>query len=200
MFASFGKLSLGLRVLALDLEYVIIQPMKTKIAVGSTNPVKVAAAKTILSQAFPEAEFVAIDIPSDVPEQPWGDEQTRQGAFNRASKALSETSANLGVGLEGGLIETPVGLMTCAWCALVDERGKVGYGGGAHLLLPPLVADVLREHGELGPVMDMLVNEEGTKQRQGAIGILTAGLSSRQAAYEQLVAMAAAPFVTGYYG
>ena len=53
--------------------------------------------------------------------------------------------------------------------------------------------------GELGPAMDSLSNEHNTKQKQGAIGILTAGLSSRQAAYEQLVAMAAAPFVTNYF-
>jgi non-canonical (house-cleaning) NTP pyrophosphatase len=61
------------------------------------------------------------------------------------------------------------------------------------------VADILKEQGELGPAMDALVNEEDTKRGRGAVGILTNGLSSRQAAYEQLVAMAAAPFVTGYY-
>jgi non-canonical (house-cleaning) NTP pyrophosphatase len=103
------------------------------------------------------------------------------------------------VGLEGGLVETEVGLMTCAWCAIVDATGKVGYGGGVHLLLPPLVAELLGQHHELGPAMDALINQENTKQKQGAVGILTNGLSNRQTAYEQLVAMAAAPFVTGYY-
>jgi len=68
-----------------------------------------------------------------------------------------------------------------------------------HILLPPIVAQILREHGELGPAMDALVNEQDTKRGRGAVGILTNGLSSRQTAYEQLVAMAAAPFVTGYY-
>lgn len=169
------------------------------IAVGSTNPVKLAAAEAILRKAFPEANFVPIAVSSQVPEQPWGEEQTRLGAFNRASQALAEAGANLGVGLEGGLMETPVGLMTCAWCAIVDDRGKVGYGGGIHILLPPLIADVLQRHGELGPVMDALVNEEDTKRGRGAVGILTNGLTNRQTAYEQLVAMAAAPFVTGYY-
>jgi non-canonical (house-cleaning) NTP pyrophosphatase len=47
--------------------------------------------------------------------------------------------------------------------------------------------------------MDALVKEHNTKQGRGAVGILTNGLSSRQTAYEQLVAMAAAPFVTDYY-
>jgi len=66
-------------------------------------------------------------------------------------------------------------------------------------LLPPQVAHLVQQHGELGPAMDSLVNESNTKQKQGAVGILTGGLSSRQAAYEQIVAMAAAPFVTEFY-
>lgn len=173
--------------------------MQMIIAIGSSNPVKITAAQTILSKAFLEATFVSSAVSSEIPGQPWGDEQTRLGAFNRAKNVLAETGAALGVGLEGGLVRTSVGLMTCAWCAIVDGRGKVGYGGGAHLLLPPIVAEILERHGELGPAMDALINEYNTKQKQGAIGILTNGLSNRQAAYEQLVAMAAAPFVTGYY-
>jgi inosine/xanthosine triphosphatase len=174
--------------------------MGMTIAVGSTNPVKLAAAQAILSRAFPEAEFTAAEVSSGLPEQPWGDEQTRQGAYQRACQVLQKTGANLGVGLEGGLVETSVGLMTCAWCAIVDQAGKVGYGGGVHMLLPPVVAEILQQHGELGPAMDALIHETNTKQKQGAVGILTNGLSNRQAAYEQLVAMAAAPFVTGFYG
>ena len=181
------------------LTHAIILTVKITIAVGSTNPVKLAAAQAVLRKAYPAAAFSALDAPSGVPVQPWGDEQTRLGAYNRARYALVEAGAALGIGLEGGLVDTSVGLMTCAWCAIVDDQGKVGYGGGVHILLPPLVAEVLREHGELGPAMDALVNEEDTKRGRGAVGILTNGLSSRQAAYEQLVAMAAAPFVTGYY-
>jgi inosine/xanthosine triphosphatase len=173
--------------------------MPVTIAVGSTNPVKLAAAEAILSQAFPEAVFLPVTVPSGVPDQPWGDDQTRLGAYNRARKALATAGADFGLGLEGGLVETSAGLMTCAWCAMVDGRGKVGYGGGVRMLLPPVIADLLRQHDELGPAMDDLVNEEDTKRGRGAVGILTNGLSSRQAAYEQLVAMAAGPFVTGYY-
>ena len=121
------------------------------------------------------------------------------GALNRAKNALAKTKSTFGIGLEGGLVETPEGVMTCAWCAMVDSHGKVGYGGGVHMLLPPQVVENLHRLGELGPAMDVLVNEHNTKQGRGAVGILTRGLSSRQAAYEQLVAMAAAPFVTEFY-
>ena len=161
--------------------HVIILFMGIIIAVGSANPVKLAAVETILSNAFPETTFVSITVDSNVPEQPWGDDQTRLGAFNRAAKACEETGSDFGIGLEGGVVETLAGLMTCAWCAMVDGKGKVGYGGGVHMLLPPSVVTLLRQHGELGPAMDRLVNEYNTKQGRGAVGILTNGLSSRQA-------------------
>ncbi len=173
--------------------------MTITIAVGSTNPIKVAASRAILSIAFPTAQFIPIAVPSGVPEQPWGDEQTRTGAFNRATNALKAAKVNFAVGLEGGLIETSVGLMTSAWCAIVDTTGQVGYGGGVHILLPPSVVSALQEHGELGLAMDTLVNEHNTKQGRGAVGILTNRLTRRQTAYEQLVALAAAPFVTEFY-
>jgi non-canonical (house-cleaning) NTP pyrophosphatase len=82
---------------------------------------------------------------------------------------------------------------------MLDADGEAGYGGGVMMRLPPIIEEMLHSQGELGPVMDSLVNEVNTKQKGGAVGILTNGLSTRQAAYEQLVAMAAAPFVTGYY-
>ncbi len=47
--------------------------------------------------------------------------------------------------------------------------------------------------------MDRLTGQHNTKQAQGAVGILTGGLINRQLAYEQLVAMALAPFVKREY-
>ena len=170
-----------------------------KIAVGSTNPVELAAVREVLVRLFPKAEFVAVDVSSGVAEQPWGDEPTRTGALNRAKNARSQVDATFGVGLEGGLDRTPAGIMTCAWCAIINGTGAVGFGGGVKMLLPPAVIQNIEETGELGPAIDTLVNRHNTKQGQGAVGILTNGLTSRQSAYEQLVAMAMAPFVTDYY-
>ena len=171
-----------------------------RIAVGSTNPVKIAAVRMVVTRAFPEAEVIGLDVTSGVSEQPWGDEEARQGARNRARAVLAAADSDLGVGLEGGVLETELGLMTCAWCIIVDREGQIGVGGGVHMRLPPSVAEVLRGGGELGPAMDQLSGQHNTKQAQGAVGILTGGLSDRGAAYGQLVAMALAPFVkTEYY-
>jgi len=171
-----------------------------RIVVGSTNPVKIAAVQTIATRAFPGAKIIGLDIESGIPEQPWGDQEARQGALNRARSALSAVGSDLGVGLEGGVVETEMGLMTCAWCVIVDRGGRLGVGGGVHMLLPLTVAQVLRAGGELGPAMDQLTGQQNTKRAQGAVGILSGGLSNRKSAYAGLVAMALAPFVqTDYY-
>ncbi len=171
-----------------------------KIAVGSTNPVKIAAASAVLGRAYGTVEVVGLAVPSGVPDQPWGDVQTRQGAVNRARRALAATGADLGLGLEGGNLETEYGVMTCAWCAIVDREGAVGIGGGVNVLLPPPVVDAVRGGAELGTAMDRLTGQHDTKRHMGAVGILTGGLSSRQAAYEHLVTMALTRFVrAGYY-
>jgi inosine/xanthosine triphosphatase len=170
------------------------------VSVGSSNPVKIVAVRTVVTRAFPKAEVIGLSVASGVPEQPWGDEATRRGALNRARAVLDAAGSDLGVGLEGGVVETEMGLMTCAWCVIVDRSGRVGVGGGVHMLLPLSVSQALRAGGELGPAMDQLTRQHNTKQAQGAVGILTNGLSNRGLAYEGLVAMALGPFLkTDYY-
>jgi inosine/xanthosine triphosphatase len=170
------------------------------VTVGSTNPVKIAAVQVPVARAFPSAQVIGLNTDSGVSAQPWGDAEARRGALNRARNALTLTDADLGVGLEGGMVETELGLMTCAWCVVLGPDGRMGVGGGVHMLVPPAAVQMLRAGDELGPAMDRLSGQYNTKQTQGAVGILTSGLSNRQSAYEQLVAMALAPFLqTEYY-
>jgi len=164
------------------------------IAIGSTNPVKCNATRAVLTPLYPEAEFICLDVPSGVSPQPWGDVETRTGALNRARAALEHTKADLGIGLEGGVQESEFGLMTSAWCVIVDRRGQIGVGGNSSVLLPQRVAEYMRQGDELGAAMDKLVHEHDTKWRNGAIGILTNNLETRQSAYEVIIRLALAPF------
>jgi len=161
--------------------------------VGSTNPVKVAAAQAVFSRFSRDLSVEGQAIPSGVPDQPWGDAETRQGALNRA-RAMLTAEAAYGVGFEGGLIDTEFGVMTCAWCAVVGHSGQVGVGGGVNILLPPEVSKAVKSGQELGPAMDALVGQHDTKQGPGAVGILTNGLIDRQQAYEHILIMALGPF------
>lgn len=175
-----------------------------RIAIGSTNPVKVAAARAVLVRVAPAAEVVGVAVPSGVPDQPWGDDETIAGALARARLALGHAIAGpdvsadaaLGVGIEGGVVDDgPRGLRTCAWAAVVDVEGRTGIGGSLAMPLPPEVARRLRDGMELGHAMDALVAGRDTKRGPGAVGILTGGLMDRQQAYEPLVTYALARFL-----
>ena len=166
-----------------------------KIAIGSTNPTKVRAAKKILRKIHPRAEFVALEVASGVPGQPHGDKQTRRGAVNRARAARKQTQADWGIGLEAGIIATEYGVMTCAWVAIVDRQGRVGVGGSTNMLLPDTVVKRLRAGAELGEAMDEFTNIDNVKHKMGAIGVLTRGLSNRQKAYEEIVKLALVRFL-----
>ena len=167
------------------------------IAVGSTNPVKVSAVRAVLAPLAPRARVDSVAVASTVSDQPVGDDETIRGALARASAAREALGAELGVGIEGGVVEQPDGGMrTCAWAVVVDAHGRSGVGGSLAMPLPRRVAQMIREGLELGHAMDQLVGAHDTKRGKGAVGILTADLVDRQRAYEVLVSYALAPFLT----
>ena len=169
-----------------------------RVAVGSTNRVKIEAARAVLARAGLAAPVEGIAVASDVPDQPHGDEETIRGARTRAARARDALGADLGVGIEGGVVELADGSMrTCAWAVVIDREGRTGSGGSLAMPLPPAVAAMIREGLELGHAMDRLTGGRDTKHGAGASGILTAGLIDRQRAYESLVTYALAPWLAG---
>jgi inosine/xanthosine triphosphatase len=169
------------------------------VAVGSRNPVKRAAVQGVFDRLGLAAVVRGVPVASGVPEQPWGDAQTIAGARERARGALDTGGVALGVGLEGGVVDEGDLVRSCAWCVVVDDAGIEGVGGSLAMPLPPIVARRLREGGELGPVMDALSGRVGVKHGPGAVGLLTAGLVDRQAAYEMLLAYALSPWLGASY-
>jgi len=167
------------------------------IVVGSTNPVKIGAVKHVLATVAPLARIEGVVVSSTVADQPFGDDETIRGALARARAAREAHDADLGVGIEGGVVDEHDGTMrTCAWAAIVDRAGRSGVGGSLALTLPPRVASLVRGGLELGHAMDRIVGEHDTKRGKGAVGILTAGIVDRQRAYEVLVSYALARFLT----
>lgn len=168
------------------------------VAVGSLNPVKVGAVRAVVVPLAPGVAVTGVLVPSDVPSQPWGDEETIRGARARALGALAKLpTAELGVGIEGGVVDGEGGLRTCAWAVVASRGGAEGVGGSLALSLPPAVAALVRAGQELGEAMDAHVGASNTKQGPGAVGLLTAGLIDRQRAYETIVTYALAPFLAG---
>ena len=112
-----------------------------RVAVGSTNPCKIEAVRKAFCQIFSSdeinIEISSHSVPSGVADQPFGDEETRDGAMNRALAAYNaEARCDFGVGLEGGLEKTvhvdkkddskvKTGELWCmAWMAIVGSNSQ----------------------------------------------------------------------------
>jgi inosine/xanthosine triphosphatase len=167
--------------------------MTFTLAVGSTNPAKTQAVRTVCEQAFPGCKVVPVEVPSGVPEQPIGPQQTETGARNRARAALAAVAgARMAVGLEGG-VDPDGSLINCV--AVVEASGRENLTWGVRFPLPPAaVARVLRGE-ELAPVMDELAGRFESKGPSGAVGILTNGLFTRAEMWRGPLACALMPWL-----
>ncbi|SEP11739.1 DUF84 family protein [Aquisalimonas asiatica] len=145
---------------------------------GSTNPAKLDAVQAVFT---PDQGFtvVARSAPSGVADQPRSDDETRTGAVNRAHWLVRQPGVELGLGLEGGLVDHAGDMWLCNWGALATSRGHLLVASGARIPLPRELAQSLRKGGELGDVVDSWSGREGVRHREGAIGILTEGEVSR---------------------
>jgi inosine/xanthosine triphosphatase len=164
-----------------------------KVVVGSTNPVKINAVKSVFEDYFPDADVSYRDVASGVASQPMDEVETRKGAYNRAIAACQDNE--YGVGLEGGVCYVEGMMYECAWACIVDKSGITGYGGGLYFELPHTVADRIQKGEELGPIMAELMKYD-VKRTDGAIGVLSKGKLKRQQAYEHLVKQALLKFVS----
>ena len=165
-------------------------------AVGSTNPVKVNCVTQAVRQFWPAAQTVGVSTDSQVSDQPTSDEEMFTGARNRAQQALAQTpEATHGVGLEGGILDTPQGMWAYAWMVVVDRAGRTGIGQSGHFMLPAGVAALVRSGLELGEADDRFFGASNSKQKAGAIGLLSDGKIDRLQLYWQGVTFALLPFV-----
>ncbi|HEY8414597.1 MAG TPA: inosine/xanthosine triphosphatase [Thermaerobacter sp.] len=163
------------------------------IVVGSTNPTKVEAARRICQRAWPGCRVEGIDVPSGVPAQPIGEEETLAGARQRARGALARRPrAWLGIGLEGGVDRT--GHLLAA-CCVVDDRGRENAAWGLRMPLPDRVARAVLAGEELGPLLERLSGRSGIRRGEGAVGLFTTGLIDRTRLWETAVAGALAPWL-----
>lgn len=159
------------------------------IAIGTMNKAKVNAVKTVMQSQCLDAVFTPVKAHSLVSDQPMSNEETRQGAINRAQHALTLTDAHIAFGLEGGVTVLEDQLYICNWAALVTADGQSFTAAGAQLPLPIEVAQCILAGEELGPVMERYAAQSDIRQNQGAIGIFTDGLVSRQAMFEHIITL-----------
>jgi len=163
------------------------------IRVGSLNPVKLEAIRTVMTVRFPQAVFQPVAVGSGVSVQPIGLDETLRGARNRARDAFAD--CDLSVALESGLIPVPqtaTGYMNLTSCAIFDGR-EMYLGLGPAFELPLDVTRLVVDEGlELDPAVRRagLTDNERIGYAQGIIGILSGGRVTRMEYSQPAVSMA----------
>ncbi|BBN82939.1 non-canonical purine NTP phosphatase [Pseudoalteromonas sp. A25] len=167
-----------------------------KVLVGSQNPVKINAAKSVIARYFPnhQIDCQGVHAPSGVPEQPLGEDETRIGAQNRVSHLQAHHHADFYCAMEGGAHQFSYGPATFAYVVIANDQ-HTSVNRSSNLPLPQPIYDALVAGEELGPVMDKVFNTENIKQKGGAIGLLTNHVATRESTYTQALTLAMAPFL-----
>ncbi len=183
---------------------------KVLVAVGSTRRPKLNAVWEALTvfgpQLDPNAQFevVAVEVESGVGHTPRTRAELMAGARQRA-EALVRIGRERNqpwryfVGLEGGLdvVEEDGRRLVFLenWAYVADTTGRGAYGQSGGILIPaPLAAEVLDRGVELAAAIDAYAGGQGIRDAQGAWGILTRNLITRQDAFRTAVINAFAPF------
>jgi inosine/xanthosine triphosphatase len=184
--------------------------MKTwRIAVGSTRRPKVNAVKeaamnitTLLGEGA-QLDVTGHEVESGVNHTPASREELMQGARQRV-EALQEslraknTLADFYVGLEGGLdvvIENGLKKVFLESWAYVSDGTKGHFGCSGSIELPEALAEEVLSRGtELSVAIDEFAGAVGIRDGQGAWGVLSRNLVSRQESFRLAVVTAFAPF------
>ena len=167
-----------------------------KVLVASTNPTKIKAVNNAFSKYFRNVSVKGVKTASGVPEQPFG-EETFLGARNRAKSLLSShaESADLFVGIEGGIERRFSRLFSFSVVCILDKNGKMGVGVSSCFELPLEIEKRIRVGIALGEATDQLAGVKDTKTKGGAVGYLTKGRITRMQLNEQPIINALIPFI-----
>jgi len=168
-----------------------------RIIVASQNPVKLNAALEAFQKMFADEQFevAGVSVASGVSDQPMNDNETLQGAINRAQNAqAAEPEADFWVGMEGGIELKNDEMESFAWMAIRSNDGRSGKSRTGTYFLAPRVAELIQQGKELGDADDIVFGKTNSKQANGATGLLTGDVVTRAEFYEQALCCALIPF------
>jgi inosine/xanthosine triphosphatase len=180
-----------------------------------------AAIRTV-SEFLPSFEVLGIEVESGVRHTPLSREDLMAGARQRAETLVQMARANnerwkYFVGLEGGL-EVIAGLEVIpsldvvpeldvvseashrwvfleSWAYVTDGEGRGSFGQSGAVLVPETLAHTVVDDGlELSQAIDAFAGGHNIRDAEGAWGILTRNLTTRQDSFRAAVINALAPF------
>ncbi|WP_163718270.1 inosine/xanthosine triphosphatase [Mangrovibacterium lignilyticum] len=167
-----------------------------KIVVASKNPVKVNAVLNSFLACFDsELEVVPVSVSSGVSDQPMTEDETLQGAINRAQHARQLVpGASFYAGIEGGVSLHNDRLFAFAWIVIANDDFE-SHARTATFELPPSIRELIVQGMELGDADDLVFKKQNSKQQNGAVGLLTQDRLTRESLYQQAALLALIPFL-----
>ena len=167
-----------------------------KIVVASKNPVKINAVLNSFSTCFDSKfEVIPVSVPSGVSDQPMTEDETLRGAVTRVQEARTQIpGADFYAGIEGGISLHNGRMLAFAWIVIASEEFE-SHARTATFALPPAIRDLICRGMELGEADDVVFNKQNSKQQNGAVGLLTNDLVTRESLYRQAVLLALIPFL-----
>ncbi|KAJ3226856.1 hypothetical protein HK099_003968 [Clydaea vesicula] len=167
------------------------------VVLGSTNPSKILSVKNSLEKIMKNysLEVIGVKAPSGVRDQPMSDEETLKGAENRAKSVLAQyPHADFAMGIEGGISKIGDVFLENGFVVVLSKNGEKGIGTSGSYQLSSKILNKINEGTELGDIVDELSGEESVKTKQGAMGLLTKNLITRDKAYETGIIFAFSKF------
>jgi len=164
-----------------------------KVIIASKNPVKINATKIAFEKVFNYSfEFEGISSTSMVSDQPMSNRETLLGAQNRI-KDISNHKADYFVSIEGGVDLLENNFEVFAWIVITDLK-TTAKSKTATFPLPVKISNLIKQGLELGDADDLVFKRSNSKQKNGAVGILTKNLIDRTDYYVHAIILALIPF------
>lgn len=166
------------------------------VVVASENPVKIEAVRHGFHRMFEGEKFKVAGMAADsgVSDQPMTDEAARDGALNRAKNArIAVPGGTFWVGVEGGCDYQDDEMVAFAWIVVISDEQE-SCARTAQFRLPKKVQSLVESGLELGTADDQVFGRKNSKQKSGAVGLLTENVVTRKTLYEQAVILALIPF------
>lgn len=159
---------------------------KVIVGLGSMNTAKKTAVRNAFQLLGRQIELESKQIDSLVSPMPKSEQETIQGALNRA-KEMSKLypEYDFVIGLEGGIKTNTYGTFLINWAVLINKEGEIGIGSGPSIHIPKTVVREI----ELGQELSSLLNNirDNNLNYDGAMDILSLKMISRQGAFGQAI-------------
>ncbi len=151
-----------------------------RVVVGSQNPVKVEATREAFLKYFDEVTVISTKVDSGVQPFPMSQEETLNGALNRARAAQAlESPTEFAVGIEGGLLEFDDRFYIQAF-AVVMQGEEIGVGRSVAVEVSSKMVSLIDPASDKSKkIVDQLLGRSNLFQQEGVMGVLTQNRLSR---------------------